>query len=206
MSNDDLIDCLREQISAIESGKQAPTSTTSSAGIRKRRREAPATAATPLTDSLLDAGRGESDAFKKVIALVNVSDRSERSLRQRLERDGFSEAAVDSAIARALDYGFIDDARFASVLIRSRLSQGKGVEGIRRELSTHGIDLDDVPGWPYEFEADDEDETQRALAYLEKHPTRSKNKRDGAYRKLMQRGFSSSVASSVARVWSERFA
>ena len=142
------------------------------------------------------------DAFKKIIALVNVSERSERAVRQRLAKEGFTNEEIDEAGSRALDYGFIDDMRFAAILIRSRLSQGKGTAGIQRELREHGIEIDDVPGWPEEF-VEEDDEYNRALQYLDKHPTRSKNKRDGAYRKLVQRGFSSSVAASAAREWAQ---
>lgn len=142
------------------------------------------------------------DAFKKIIALVNVSERSEHAVRQRLAKEGFTNEEIDEAVSRALDYGFIDDMRFAAILIRSRLSQGKGTAGIQRELREHGIEIDDVPGWPEEF-VEEDDEYNRALQYLDKHPTRSKNKRDGAYRKLVQRGFSSSVAASAARTWAQ---
>lgn len=142
-------------------------------------------------------------AFKKIVALVNVSDRSERSLRERLAQAGFSESAIEPAIERAKDYAFIDDIRFAEILIRSRVSQGKGSAGIARELSEHGIDVDTVPGWPYEYPFEHDEELARAIDVLERKPPRSKNLRDGAYRRLVQRGYPSSIASSAARIWSE---
>lgn len=141
--------------------------------------------------------------MKKIIAWVNASDKSERAIRERLERDGFEQAEIDEAVARAVDYGFIDDLRYAAVLIRSRLAQGKGESGIRRELASHNIDIDDVPGWPEEFVGSDDSEVDRALNYLERHPSRSKNVREGAFRKLVQRGYSVSVATTAARIWSE---
>ena len=143
-------------------------------------------------------------AFRKLVDLVNVSDRSEKAMRERLMRDEFDERAVEEAIERAKSYGFIDDRRFADVLIRSRISQGKGTAGIERELASHDIDPNDVPGWPYEYGIDSESELDRALSFLERKPPRSKNLREGAYRKLMQKGFTSSVASSAARMWFER--
>ena len=40
---------------------------------------------------------------------------------------------------------------------------------------------------------------ERARSYLLAHPVRSKNQRDGAFRKLVARGYSVSVASAAAR-------
>jgi regulatory protein len=117
---------------------------------------------------------------------------------------GFEQPAIENALERAKAYGFIDDHRYADVLIRSRLSQGKGIQGIIRELASQQIDIEEVPGWPEEFEIDEDRELERALAFLERKPPRSKNQREGAYRKLMGGGFSSSVASSAARIWAEQ--
>ena len=134
---------------------------------------------------------------------MNVSERSEHAVRERLELEGFTDEAINEAVGRAIGYGFIDDMRFAASLIRSRLRKGRGDAGIRRELAAHGIDLDDVPGWPYEFVESDDEQLERALAYLDRHPTRSKNKREGAYRKLVQNGYPAAIASNAARLWSE---
>ena len=143
-------------------------------------------------------------ALKKIIALVNVSDRSEHSIRERLAKEGFTESAIDESVERAKAYSFINDERFAEVLVRSRIAQGKGSAGIVRELAGHGIDAESVPGWPYEFPLDYEEELDRALDLLERKPPRSKNLREGAYRRLVQKGYPSSIASSAARLWSER--
>ena len=233
MANRALIERLRNQISAIESaGSVAPfdnsgetTSVDSPPrGYKRRNNEddcegiqdaehaqydndsdvEPLESVQQDGDDALHHSNDKKDALKKIVALVNVSERSEHAVRERLARDGYTAEEIEHAVARALEYGFIDDMRFASILIRSRLVQGKGSAGIRRELAGHGIELDDVPGWPYDFEVDEEDEESRAFAYLQSHPTRSKNKRDGAYRKLVQRGFSSSVAARVARQWAEQ--
>lgn len=144
-------------------------------------------------------------AFDKIVALLNVSDRSEKSLRDRLAKADFSDDEINEAVKRAERCGLIDDLRFADALIRSRLRQGRGAAGIERELREHDIDVDLVAGWPHEFGVNDESEYQRALDLLRAHPSRSKNRRDGAYRKLIQKGFASSIASSAARTWAESF-
>ena len=144
-----------------------------------------------------------SRALTKIVNLVNVSDRSEKTIRTRLQNAGFSQDAIESSIQKATAFGFINDSRFADILIRSRISQGKGSAGIERELKDNGIDPANVDGWPYEYDVDDSEEVSRAIALLQKKPPRAKNKRDAAYRKLMQKGFPARVCATAARMWYE---
>lgn len=187
MSRNATLDDLKRQIASIES---------SSAPVKKQKRKQKQERADE------DISSAEK-AFKKIVALVNASDKSERAIRMRLQQAEFEESDIEEAVQRAKDYGFIDDMRYAEVLIRSRVSQGRGMRGIERELLESDIDPELVPGWPYEYGITDETEFQRALDLLKRNPPRSKNLREGAYRKLVTKGFSSSVASSAARVWSE---
>ena len=183
MATSDVIADLKRQISSIESGRSFDSQKISNMNRQGQ-----------LDD-------GSKRAFKKIVTLVNHADRSEKSIRERLVHDGFCEDDIEIAVQKASDCGFIDDMRFAEVLIRSRVSQFKGSAGIVRELSEHGIEATDVPGWPHDFGVSHEEEIERALAYLRKKPPHSKNTRDGAYRKLVQRGFSSEIASSASRLF-----
>ena len=190
MSKRDIIDGLKAQIGAIESNAQPLVFKTSSSPREKSNCE--------------ELDPSDSDrALKRIVSWVNVSERSEHAVRERLELEGFTEEAINESVGRAIGYGFIDDMRFAETLIRSRLNKGRGGAGIRRELAGHGIDLDVVPGWPYEFVESEDDQLERALAFLDRHPTRSKNKREGAYRKLVQNGYAADIAANAARLWSE---
>ena len=150
-----------------------------------------------------DASGSAQGAFKKIVALVNARDRSEKSIRDRLGDCEFDDREIDEAVSRAKEYGLIDDARFAEVLVRSRISQGKGRAGIERELRENEIDPYTIPDWPYAFDIDENTEYARALETLNRKPPRSKNLREGAYRKLISKGYSSSIAASAARAWCE---
>lgn len=147
--------------------------------------------------------RDSNAALKKIAAIVNASDKSELSIRRRLSSEGFDDQAIDESVSLAKDFGFIDDRRFAEVLVRSRLSQLRGSEGIIRELSENGIDIEIVEGWPYEYPVSHDEEIDRAVSLLKRKPPHSKNQREAAYRRLMQKGYPSSVCSSAARMWSE---
>lgn len=167
----------------------------------------------------------ETKAFEKVTRLACARERGSRELADRLVRDGFSREVAKSAVRRALDCGLIDDTRYGAVLIRTRVAQGRGRKGIEDELERAGIAASDIPGWPEEFfsfddfdpfrvnanaedgvvgcsfgsESSDEQEIERALALLRRKPPRSKNIQASAYRKLVTKGYSASVASAATR-------
>lgn len=171
----------------------------------------------------------ETKAFEKVTRLACARERGSRELVDRLVRDGFSREVAKSAVQRALDCGLIDDTRYGAVLIRTRLAQRRGRKGIEDELERAGIAASDIPGWPEEFfsvddfdpfrvnanaedgvvgcsfgnESSDEQEIERALALLRRKPPRSKNIQASAYRKLVTKGYSTSVASAATRRFME---
>lgn len=124
-------------------------------------------------------------------------------LEDRLVKDGFSEEAAAAAVSRAVRCGLIDDSRYADVLARSRISALRGLGGIARELEELGIDPESVEPYAEALANGDDWEIGRALSILESKPPRAKNARDAAYRRLVQKGYSSSVAASAARLWSE---
>lgn len=147
------------------------------------------------------AREGGNEAYAKILRLSALRERSSEGLRRRLLQDGFAEGEVERALARAQRLGVVDDGRYAESLYRSRLAAGRGLQGIRAELKDLGIDtniaggLDDADGG--------EAETLRALSLLRKRPPKAKNKRDAAYRKLVQKGYGASVAATASRLWAE---
>ena len=159
----------------------------------------------PHQDAPVRASESSSrDAFARIERLVSFRDFASEELRKRLAREGYDEAHASEAIDRALRCGLVDDLRFADAYVRGRLSKGQGVHGIEAALTQLNIDASALPGWPEEYLPDGEGgELDRALALLDAKPPRSKNLREGAYRRLVLKGFSSDVAASAARRWAE---
>lgn len=142
-------------------------------------------------------------AMRKIERLCSMREQASSSLRQRLIRDGFPEDIASDAVQRALDCGLVDDSRYADALVRSRLAAGKGRAGIARELNALGIDPYGINAFVEAEELGDDIEIDRAVRLIERKPPHAKNARDAAYRRLVGKGFSSSVASSAARIWWE---
>ena len=197
--------------------------------LKSRARSRLQNASLSLEPIMAERTEDETRAFEKVTRLACARERGSRELADRLVRDGFSREVAESAVRRALDCGLIDDTRYGAVLIRTRVSQGRGRKGIEDELERAGIAASDIPGWPEEFfsvddfdpfrvnanaedgvvgcsfgcESSDEQEVERALALLRRKPPRSKNIQASAYRKLVTKGYSTSVASVATRRFME---
>lgn len=149
---------------------------------------------------------GEQEAFKKIARLVKVRDRSCDEVRCRLIRDGIEEIDVEKAIERACACSFLDDDRFADVLIRSRLRAGKGLDGIVRELKSHGIDPESINGFPERYLEAFPTQQDSAYALLCRKPPRAKNALQAAYAKLVRAGYPASIAAEATKRWFSTFA
>ena len=144
-------------------------------------------------------------AFAKIQRLLCIREHASTLLRKRLISNGFDEHVAFEAVQRAIDCGLVCDERYADVLVRSRLSQGKGLRGIAFELEQADIDPCSVPAYQDALSNENgPDELTRALRLLDAKPPKAKRTREAAYRKLVQKGYTSSVAASAARIFEER--
>ena len=169
----------------------------------------------------------QTKAFEKIKRLALSRERGSHELKERLTREGFSSEDVKVAIERAMDCGLVDDLRYGEVLVRTRVSQGKGRQGIESELCRNGISASSIPGWPEAFFSqadtslycfggaenepsmvesfgganDEASEVSRALALLRCKPPRSKNVKAAAYRKLVSKGYAANVAMRAVHIY-----
>ena len=89
-----------------------------------------------------DSDRSPADAaYLKALDLLSRRDRSRAELQQKLAARGHGAGAIDEALARLTDQGFIDDARFAASWVDSALRSGRGYgPRLALELRNRGID------------------------------------------------------------------
>lgn len=153
-----------------------------------------------------DADRDQADsAFAKIQRLLCIREHASALLHKRLLSSGYDDRIASEAVQRAINCGLVSDERYADVLVRSRLSQGKGLRGIAFELEQADIDPQTVPAYQEAlFRDSGPDELARALSLLAAKPPKAKRIREAAYRKLVQKGYESSVAASAARIFAEQ--
>ena len=145
-------------------------------------------------------------AFQRVVFLLGYSARFSTELRNRLIREGFSEAESFAAVERACELGLIDDAAHAEAVVRNKLAQGKELSLIKRELQTKGVHCAEFSFWNQLCsEQTPEKSLARALDYAKRHPGTGKHPSDSLKGRLLRRGFSYSVAQQVVDYF-DRFA
>ena len=127
-------------------------------------------------------GRRLSDdkdkCWDKVVALLARQDYASARLERKL-REGFSESAIAFAMAKANEYGYINDLAYAERFIQSR-RRTKSRREIRNGLWERGIKLSDEELEAF-YPRDDEEEA--IIAWLKRH-RRDRDRCDGDGYKL----------------------
>ena len=109
------------------------------------------------------------------------------------------------AVERATEYRFLDENRFCSYFIEERKRRGWGQRKIETELKRRHVVLDDIPGYPEDYFAV-EDDLARASALLAKRRVPETRGFEKLVRFLMGKGFSYHIAADAvkARLDAER--
>lgn len=213
-AHDDVLAKLRADIAFIEqSGHGAahdcPTESAAAArgkaGYRTPPSEAPAKHAVEAEErSSSNVPEKTADAaFQKILRWVSARERSSAYVRDRLIRDEYSPDVIEEALDRALRVHAVDDRRYSDALIRAKLAAGRGLRDAEAEIESLGIEPSSLDAWRENAERGRDAEVDRALALLQRRPPRAKHLREAAFRKLVSQGYSTDVASTAARRWSE---
>lgn len=74
------------------------------------------------------------------VKLLSVKDRTERELRERLEKKGYSAEEIDDAVAVMTEYNYIDDRSYAEKYVSDGINlRGHGFGRIKTELLRRGV-------------------------------------------------------------------
>jgi regulatory protein len=154
----------------------------------------------------LEAEDQRLGAIESALRLLAAGPRSERELRERLSRRrGFRDEAVNAAVERMRELGYLNDGAFARFWVESRQA---GTPRSRRalafELSRKGVAREELDA-ALEGVSDAEaayDAAQRRLRALEGVDKQTFERRLGSF--LNTRGFGYGVArATIQRCWAE---
>lgn len=73
------------------------------------------------------------------LRLLDYADRSTGDMRTRLATKGYQDTVIEQVIARLVELGYLDDSRYAHLVIRSCVARGLGERACRMELLRKGI-------------------------------------------------------------------
>ncbi len=139
-----------------------------------------------------------NEALRYALRLINVRDRTEKEIVQRLTDRGFSTETVESVVERLKHSGLVDDRRAAEGLINYGIRvKGLGLKALQRLCAERGVDETIVKELLTRY-----DEQQRAeelvLKKLKKMNGLSIQKKwQRLYGYLYRRGYSSEVIRKV---------
>jgi regulatory protein len=144
-------------------------------------------------------------AVEAALKLVALGPRSEHDLRERLShRRGYRQEAVDYAIGRIRELGYLNDASFARVYVEARQASPRSKRALAFELARKGVDRVHVES-ALEDHSDAESAyaaAQRRMRGLRDADRQSFERRLGNF--LASRGFGYGIArSTIARCWQE---
>ena len=188
-------------------GRALPRTTPSVAGIQGRlaRRTSSHSSRGEERESALsdEEGKTARDAYQKILRWAAVRERSTAYLRERLLKDDFPSSVVEEALQRAVRVRAVDDRRYADALVRMKLAAGRGLRDAEREIEELGIDPATLDSWVEHERKGRDFEVGRALAALRRRPPKAKRAREAAFRRLVSQGFSTDIAATASRTWSE---
>ena len=144
-------------------------------------------------------------AIEAALRLLAMSPRSEKELRDRLKKRGFRKAALEAAITRVRDMGYVDDAAYAKFFVEARqastprsrraLTFELGRKGVDRELAAASVE--EVSDADAAYRA-----SQRRLRSFARLDRATFTRRLGSF--LASRGFGYGVTrSTIERCWAE---
>ncbi len=140
-------------------------------------------------------------AMDKALTYLGYRARSVAQMRAYLAGKGFSEPAVEAAIGKLKDYGYLDDEKLAAHIVEVLgQERGMGKRAVQQKLYRAGIDSQQAKEAADAIEPDEEREHARAWAdrldakLSEDDPRRRKEK---LFRRLIAKGFGYDIVKEI---------
>ncbi|HET9032781.1 MAG TPA: regulatory protein RecX [Dokdonella sp.] len=146
------------------------------------------------------SSKDKPSAYDKAMGLLVRREQSERELKTKLDRSGYSNDESAAAIDSLQSQKYQSDSRFAEMLARSRSANGYGPRRISAELKSHGVSDAEISAAINELDCDWRDLARRQMQrhYGRKAAADAKERsRRAAY--LLRRGFDAATVSVLTR-------
>ncbi|MCW2956722.1 MAG: recombination regulator RecX [Thermoleophilia bacterium] len=128
---------------------------------------------------------------------------TEHELRTKLAKGEFEAERVEHAVTKCREQGLIDDLRYATAYVESRVRRGHGAQRIRQDLARRGIAREITEGLLVEAKDDgalDEGAVAAARKKFARVDLADRTVESKAVRWLLTRGYSSGQAYAAVRV------
>lgn len=100
------------------------------------------------------------DIKNKAVDYLSRRDHSEAELKAKLLKKGFDESLVDQAIMAMLDANYLNEERYARMIIRAGFERGHGPQKIQFKMKQQGLSPELIHATFEEFEGDWFDKAQ----------------------------------------------
>ena len=141
------------------------------------------------------------DPVARAVGLLARRAHSKWELRRKLRMKGFAADAVDTAMARLVELGYLDDASFAKGLVQRRRAL-RGPRALSAELAARGIDRAEADAAVAQFDTEAQLVSATKLAerlYARKAGIGYREMLDTVGTKLLRRGFPAPVVRAACR-------
>ena len=137
--------------------------------------------------------KDENEAKNTALRLLSFRRRTEKEVKEKLQKKGFDEKTIKKTIEKLKEYDLINDLEFATAWVKDRLAyKQRGRRLLKQELWKRGIKKEIIDQVTQEL---CKDEDKSAIELLEKIKNRYKNlepqvAKRRMYGFLLRRGFS----------------
>ena len=145
----------------------------------------------------------KNTALDKALTHLSATRKTEKQIREFLQKKGYLPAVIEYVIEKLRGYGFLNDGEYAEAYVE-QAAKRKGGRLIRMELRGKGVTDAEIDGALEGL--DEQTEMQTALALLQKYmrgKTADVQTLQKAYRHLMGKGFSYDVAKEALSVYGD---
>ncbi len=160
-----------------------------------------------LEQSALEQLRQESDykrAKSRALWYLDRMDYSERALFEKLVSKGFSKKACSRVLANLVEFGLVDDRRYAERLAEKLMNSGNSKRSAYQKMLLKGVGGDLAKEMLSEFE---ESEIPQIVEIIEKKyaaKLQGENGYQRVYAALVRKGFSYSDVKTALKKYTEK--